>query len=145
MNTEIPWQQNFVAVPGREKIGKICRISGEKLVFSQQISRICLLWKAAKLCKFTARVSGELRKIHLIAALTTCYRPFTDANLSPPVSQPLLLPLSHSSYKSIIFVLNLTQIHSNFCKTNELNFCKISGEMWKFFCQFTAYSSGEIT
>ena len=48
--------------PGREKIGKICKISGEKLVFSPQIPYIVLRWNAVKLCKFTARVSGELTK-----------------------------------------------------------------------------------
>ena len=57
---------------GREKIGKICKISGEKLVFSPQISYIILRWNAVnavKLCKFTARVSGDLTKIQLNSPL----------------------------------------------------------------------------
>ena len=49
----------FNGCPGRGKIGKICKISGEKLVFSPQISYIILRWNAVKLCKITARASGE--------------------------------------------------------------------------------------
>ena len=55
-----------------KKIGKMCKISGEKLVFSPPISYIILRWNAVnavKLCKFTARVSGDLTKIHHNSAL----------------------------------------------------------------------------
>ena len=45
-----------------KKNAKIFKISGEKLVFSPQILYIILRWNAVKLCKFTARVSGELTK-----------------------------------------------------------------------------------
>ena len=41
-------------------------------------------------------------------------------------------PLLHFSIKSSIFVLNLNQIHSTFCKTYALNVCKISGEITIF-------------
>ena len=57
----------FAVFPGREKNAKICKISGEKLVFSPQISYVILRWNAVnavKLCKFTARLSGDLKKIH---------------------------------------------------------------------------------
>ena len=50
----------------REKIGKISKISDEKLVFSPQILYINLRWNAVnavKLCKFTARVSREFTKM----------------------------------------------------------------------------------
>ena len=50
-----------------KKIGKICKISGETLVFSPQNSYIVLRWNAVnavKLCKFTTRVGGDLTKIH---------------------------------------------------------------------------------
>ena len=49
------------------KIVQICKISGENLVFSPQISYIIVRWnsvKAVKLCKLTAGVSGDLTKIH---------------------------------------------------------------------------------
>ena len=98
------------AFPGREKIGKICKISGENLVFSPQISYIILrsnAVNAVKLCNFTARVSGELTKIHNISALSTSFFPCTVSNLSP-----LVLPLRDFSLNSRIFVLNLNQIHS---------------------------------
>ena len=103
-----------------------------------------------KLCKFTARVRDELTKIRHISPLTTSYRPCTDLNLSHPGSQPLL-PLRHFSLKSSIFVWNLNQIDSTFCKTYTLTFYKISGEITTFvlkcgdFCKFIAYSSGEHT
>ena len=70
-----------------------------------------------KLSIFTARVSGELTKIHQISPLTTNYPPYTDSHLSPPAWQALLLPLRHLSINSIRFLLNLDQIHSTFCKT----------------------------
>ena len=53
--------------PGSRKNRKICKISVERLVFSPRISYITLRWNAVnavKLCKFTARVSGDLTKIH---------------------------------------------------------------------------------
>ena len=121
---------DLLTFPGREKIWKICEISGEKLVFSPQISYIILrsnAVNAVKLCKFTARVSGELTKIHNISALSTSYFPCTVSNLSP-----LVLPLRDFSLNSRIFVLNLNQIHSPLCKTYELSFSKISGEIANF-------------
>ena len=43
-------------------------------------------------------------------------------------------------------------MHLRSAKTGPLNFCEINGdiinfngEMWRFFCKFTAYSIGEIT
>ena len=99
---------------------------------SLQISYIILRWNAMKLCKFTARVSGELTKIHHSLPLITSYRNCTDSNLSPPACQPLLLPLRQFSLTSTIFVLILNQIHSPLWKTYALNFCKISGEITNF-------------
>ena len=119
--------------PGR-KLERICKISDEKFVFSRQIWYIILRWKqvnSVKLCKFTASVSADLTKIFHISPLTTSYRPCTFSNLLRPVCQPLL-PLRHFSLISSIFVLNLNQIHSSFCKTYALNFCKISGEITNF-------------
>ena len=77
-------QKSWNVARVEKKIGKICKISGEKLVFSPQISYIILRRNAVKLYKFTARVSGDLTKIHQIAMLSTSYRPCTDSNLSPP-------------------------------------------------------------
>ena len=64
------------------------------------------------------------------------HHPCTDLNLSPPEFHALPLPLRNVSLKFSIFVLNLIQVHSTFCKTHALNFCKISGEIKNF--------SGEI-
>ena len=71
---------------------------------------------AVKLCKFTARVSGELTKSNHFSPLTTGYRPCTDSNLSLPACQPFLLPLRNFSLKSSILVLNINQIHSTAVK-----------------------------
>ena len=103
--------------------------------FSPQILYIILRWNAVnavKLCKFTARVSGELTKIHHISPLTTSYCPCTYSNRAPLACQSLLLPLRHFSLKARIFVLTLNQIHSPLCKTYALNFYKISGEITNF-------------
>ena len=85
--------QNF-SRPGREKNAKICKISGEKLVFSPQISYIILRWNAVnavKLCKFTARLSGDLTKIHHNSPLKYV--------ISPPLqgSEPLTSCMSSTS------------------------------------------------
>ena len=110
--------------PGREKIGKKCKISGEKLVFSPQISYIIVRWNAVnavKLCKFTARISGDLTKNHHNSPLKHVV---TRVRTSHP-PHPLLPPLRHLSIRSSIFVLNINQIHSTFFKTCAVNFCKI--------------------
>ena len=115
--------------PGREKNAKICKISGEKLVFSPQISYIIWRWNAVnavKLCKFNARLSGDLTKIHHNSPLKMSFhRTYKGPNLSPPACHPLLLPLRHLSLNSIIFCLIINRIHSTFCKTCAVNFCKI--------------------
>ena len=136
--------------PGRGKIRNIYRINVEQLVLSPQTSYIVLQWMAliaAKLCKFTARGSGEPRKIQHISSLTTDYRPYLGSNLSPTACHILLLPLRQHSIRFRIIALNLNQLHSTFFKTCVLNFCKIcifsgeityfSGEMWWCFCKFT--------
>ena len=118
--------------PGWEKIGKICKISGEKFVFSPQFSYIILRWNAVnavnavKLCKFTARVSGDLTKIHhksplkfVISSPLQMFEPLTSLMSSTR------LPLRHLSLTASIFVLNINKIHSTFCKTCAVNFCKI--------------------
>ena len=117
------------AHPDREKNAKICKISGEKLVFSPQISYIILRWNAVnavKLCKFTARLSGDLRKIHHNSPLKYV--------ISPPLqgSEPLTSCMSSTSSstapsltKFYYFWLNINRIHSTFCKTYAVNFCKI--------------------
>ena len=54
------WKKRY---PGQGNIGKICKISSEKLFFPPQILDIILRWNAVnagKLCKFTARLSGEI-------------------------------------------------------------------------------------
>ena len=89
---------------------------------------IILRWFAVnvvKLCKLTARLSGELTNFHNISPLTTSYPPCTASNLSPPACLPLILPLRHFSLKPSIFVLNL-------CKIYALNFSKTSGEITNF-------------
>ena len=98
------------------------------MVFSPQISYIILRWNAVnvvKLCKFTARVSGELTKIHHNSPLISNYRPCMASNFSPPACQPLFLSLRHFSLKPITVVLNL-------CKIYALNFCNTSGEITNF-------------
>ena len=84
----------FCSTPGQEKNAKICKISGEKLVFSSQISYIILRWNAVnavKLCKFTARLSGDLTKIHHNSPLKYV--------ISPPLqgSEPLTSCMSSTS------------------------------------------------
>ena len=83
-----------------------------------------------KLCNFTARVTGELTKIHHVSPLTTNYGPYTDAHFSPPACQPL--PLRNLSLNSSIFVLKLYQIDTAFSKSCALNFCKVSGVITNF-------------
>ena len=56
---------------------------------------------AVKLCRFTARVSGELTKIHHNSPLTTSYRPCTDFNLSPPACQPLFFHCAAKNLASL--------------------------------------------
>ena len=110
-------QETNISFPGREKIGKICKISGEKLVFSPTISYIILQWNAVnavKLCKFTARVSSELTKIHHISPSTIS--PCTDSNLSPSCP-PLILPLLHSSLNLPHSPLILHDFALNGCDT----------------------------
>ena len=105
--------------------------------FSPQIFYIILQWNAVILCNFTARVSGELTKIHDTSPPTTNYLSFTDSNLSPPAFQPHLLPLSHLPLNTFIFVLNLNHIHSIFSKSCALIFCKISVEITNFSCEMS--------
>ena len=56
------------------KMGKTCKISGEKCFFSPQANFV-------QLCFFTARVSSELTKINHISPLTTILTPYADSNL----------------------------------------------------------------
>ena len=79
-----------------QKNSKICKISGQKLVFSPQISYVILRWNAVnavKLCKFTAWLSGDLAKIHHNSPLKYV--------ISPPLqgSEPLTscMPSTSSS------------------------------------------------
>ena len=106
-NWLIETNAHFRINPGQEKIGKKCKRSGQKLVFSPQFLYIILWWNAVnsvKFCKFTARVSGEFTKIHRLSSLSTNYRPGNDSNLSHPASQPLLLPrLTSNSNLSYLF------------------------------------------
>ena len=51
-----------------------------------------------------------------ILPLTTIYRPCMDSKLSPPACQSHYLPLPHFSLTSSLFALNLSEIHSTFCK-----------------------------
>ena len=101
---------------GRGKIGKICKISGENLFF---FTAIFMHTFAVKLCHFTAIVRGEVTKGHRISP------PLQGPNLSPPACLALFLPLHHLSLTSSIYVLNMNQIHSTFCRTCVVNFSKI--------------------
>ena len=67
-----------------------------------------------KLCKFTARVNGELTKSHHLWTLNTHHRPCTDLNLWPTAYQPLLLPLRNFLQLAAIFVLNLNRVNYSF-------------------------------
>ena len=101
--------------PGREKNAKICKISGEKLVFWPQISYIILRWNAVnavKLCKFTARLSGDLTKIHhnsplkyVISPPLQGYEPLTSCTSSTSSST------APSLTKFYYFCLNINRIH----------------------------------
>ena len=56
--------------------------------------------------------------------------------------------IRHFSVTFIIFVLNLNQIHSTFCKTTRLAFVRVEMKLeilTVIFCKFTAKSSGGIT
>ena len=127
MNAEIILK-TFCSV--QEEIGKKCKMSGEKLILSPQISYIILRWNAVnavKLCKFTARIIRKLTKIQHLTPLTTSYRPYTDAHLSPPACQASSTAPLLTKILRICFELN--QIHSTFCKTYA---CKITGEITNF-------------
>ena len=92
--------------PGREKMGKIYKISDEKLIFSPQISYIILrrnVVNAVKLCKFTARVSGELTKRHHISPLSTSYRPCNEIQTSH-------LPISATSSSTAPILTKIVDI-----------------------------------
>ena len=115
------------------------------MLFSPQISYITLrrtAENAVKLCEFSARLSSELRERYHISAFTTCFSPCTDSNLS---CQPLPLPQLQIALKSSIFVLNLIQIHSTFCKIYALNFFKISGEITIFGGETLIFVSSPVT
>ena len=65
--------------PGQGKIGKICKISGEKLFISPQISYIVLRLNAVKLCNLTAVVSGEITKSLRISPPLQGFEPLTSS------------------------------------------------------------------
>ena len=119
-----------------KKNAKICKISGEKLVFSPQIFYIILRWNsvnAVKLCKFTARLSGDLTKIHHNSPLKYV--------ISPPFqgSEPLTSCMSSSSSSTAPSIIKFYYFLFEY-KSNSLYFLQ---NMW-IFVRFAIFS-GEIT